>query len=142
MVSIAQLGMGLGQGHKPALYPVPGKKGKEVEWWPGWKVSGAVLTQAGLGCSFMGRFRRYSPIFVPTISADEWKMLPLWLWDVLGETFTLRACGRAQAVEDKEYLLKLPLLFPNQVPVGLNGPHPTCDFKLSPTCGTCYHFLK
>ena len=41
-----------------------------VAW--GRKVSGATLTQAGLGCSFMGRFRRYSPILVPTLSAEVW----------------------------------------------------------------------
>lgn len=43
-------------------------------------------------------------------------MLPLWLWDALGEAFALRASRRAHAVEDREYILKQPLLFPKQVP--------------------------
>lgn len=43
-------------------------------------------------------------------------MLPLWLWAALGETFALRTSRRAQAVEDREYILRQPLLFPKQVP--------------------------
>ena len=72
-------------------------------------------------------------------------MLPLWLRDAFGETFALRASRRVQAVEDREYILKQPLLFPKQVPdcpLDSVGPIPQVTSNCHRHMGARYHFLK
>lgn len=72
-----------------------------------------------------------------------WQMLPLWLWSALGGVPlrwehlrgpSLRRAGNT--------LLNSPCFSKAgaSLSVGLSGPHPTCDFELSPTCGT--HFFQ